>query len=84
MDFLTENKFKVVRFTNADNFNHEESQIFYKKGYQNTAAQINQEVPVSLNQQEVKNFDRPNIKVKLLIGKDVIPYKKNFSKNQSS
>jgi len=82
--FLTENKFKVVRYTNADNFNHEESQIFFKKGYQDTAEKINQEVPVALNQKEVKSFDRPHIKVKLLIGKDVIPHKKNFSKNQST
>ena len=82
--FLTENKFKVVRLTNADNFNHEESQIFYKKGYQNTAEQINQEIPVALTQKEVKNFDRPHIKVKLLVGRDVIPYKKNFTKNQTS
>ena len=82
--FLTENKFKVVRFTNADNFNYEESQIFYKKGDQHTAERMNQEIPVAVSQNEVKNFDRPHIKVKLLVGRDVIPYKKNFTKNQTS
>jgi tetratricopeptide (TPR) repeat protein len=83
--FLTENNFRVVRLTNAEHFNHEESQIFYKKGYQNTAEQINQEVPVAIKQKEVKKFDRPHIKVKLLIGKDVVPHKSVFeNRNQQS
>ena len=83
-EYLKENNFKVVRLTNAENFNHKNSQIYYQKGYEETAAQINKEIPLSVNQEEVKNFDRPHIKVKLVIGKDVIPYKKNFSKNQTS
>ena len=83
-DYLKENNFKVVRLTNADSFNYKNSQIYYQKGYEGTAAQIDKEIPLSVKQEEVKNFDRPHIKVKLLIGKDVIPYKKNFSRNQTS
>jgi hypothetical protein len=79
-EYLKENNFKVVRLTNAENFNYKNSQIYYQKGYEGKAAQVNQEIPVAVNQEEVKNFDRPHIKVKLLIGKDVIPYKKNFVK----
>jgi tetratricopeptide (TPR) repeat protein len=79
-EFMKENNYKVVRLTNADNFNYKSSQIYYQKGYEETAAQINKDIPVSVRQDEVKSLDRPNIKVKLVIGKDVIPYKKNFSK----
>ena len=82
-EYLKENNFKVVRLTNAENFNVKNSQIYYQKGYEGTAAQVNKEIPLSVNQEEVKSFDRPHIKVKLVIGKDVIPYKKNFSKNQT-
>ena len=83
-EYLKENNFKVVRLTNAENFNIKNSQIYYQKGYEGTAAQVNKEIPLSVSQEEVKSFDRPHIKVKLVIGKDVVPYKKNFSKNQSS
>ena len=83
-EYLKENNFKVVRLTNAENFNVKNSQIYYQKGYEGTAAQVNKEIPLSVSQEEVKSFDRPHIKVKLVIGKDVIPYKKNFGKNLSS
>lgn len=76
---LSKSDFKVVRLTNADHFNYRESLVLYRKGYENTAEWIDREVPVALKHREVKSFDRPHIKVKLVIGKDVVPYRKSFT-----
>ena len=75
---LSKSDFKVVRLTNADHFNYRESLVLYRKGYENTAERIDREVPIALKHREVKSFDRPHIKVKLVIGKDVVPYRKAF------
>ena len=63
----------VRRITNADHFNHPRTRIYYQNGYQELAAQIADQLPGLQKLEEQKKFDRPNINVKVVIGKDIIP-----------
>ncbi len=80
--YLKESNFNVVRLTNADRFSYPRSRIYYQKGCLETANQINREIPGSLKLQvqEVKSFDRPFVKIKLLIAKELARHKKIFDK----
>ena len=78
--YLKESDLNVVRLTNADHFSYPRSRIYYQKGCLETANQINKKIPGSLKLEEVKSFDRPFVKVKLLIGKDLAKHKKIFDK----
>jgi Flp pilus assembly protein TadD len=81
-NYLKEKGLKVNRLTNADNFNHAETKIYYQKGHHEAACYMARQIPGSQNKNmEKSKFDRPNIKVKVLIGKDLIPYHKVFARD---
>jgi Tfp pilus assembly protein PilF len=63
----------VRRITNADHFNHRQTRIYYQNGYQELAAQVADQLPGLQKLEEQKKFARPNINVKVIIGKDIIP-----------
>ena len=78
-DYLTEMGMKVARLTNANKFNQENTKIFYLMGYETEAAYVAEQLPSGKgNLEAVKRFDRPDIRVKVLIGKDLAPYKEVF------
>jgi len=83
-DYLERKGFKVTRLTNADYFNYAETKIFYQKEYRNAADQVAEKLPVFRSKEETEKFDRPNIKVKILIGKDLVPHKKSFENGEKS
>jgi hypothetical protein len=62
--------------TNANNFNYTETRIFYQEGFRQAADYMAEQLPVIRTMEELKRFDRPNIKVKLVIGKDLIQHNK--------
>ncbi len=64
----------VSRLTNAEHFNFKETKIFYLKPYLHDAYIVAQHIPGWQNMKEVDELSRQNIKVKVLIGKDLIPY----------
>ena len=82
--FLKEKGLKVTRLTNANNFNHPETRIFYQKEYSEAADHVAEHLPVLRSKEETEKFDRPNIKVKILIGKDLIPHHKTFENGKNS
>ncbi len=63
----------VRRITNADHFKHRQTRIYYQNGYQELAAQVADQLPGLQRLEEQKKFDRPNINVKVVIGKDILP-----------
>ena len=78
-DYLTEMGMKVARLTNANKFNQEFTKIFYLNGYETEAAYVAEQLPSGKgNLEAVKRFDRPDIRVKVFIGKDLAPYKEVF------
>ena len=68
------NGLNVSRLTNAEHFNFKETKIFYLKPYLHDAYIVAQHIPGWQNMKEVDELSRQNIKIKVLIGKDLIPY----------
>ena len=79
-NYLTEMGMKVARLTNAKKFDQEKTKVFYLNGYQTEAEYVAEQLPAGKDNLEVvKRFDRPDIRVKVLIGKDLAPYKEVFN-----
>lgn len=81
-NYLKERGLSVVRLTNANHFKHRETKIFYREGYDEAAEHVGEQLPV-FQGTEVRQLDRQNVKVKVLIGKDLVPYNKMFKDGQS-
>jgi len=71
---------KVTRITNAKHFNFKKTKVYYIKPYLHDAYIVAKQIPGWQNMMEVDKFDRRNIKIKVVIGKDMIPYH-SFSDN---
>lgn len=83
-DYLKEKGLRVVRLTNADNFRHGGTRVFFQEGYDQMADHVAEQLPVIHKKEERKKLDRPSIKVKVLIGKDLVPYGKMFVAQKGS
>ncbi len=69
---LSEDGLNVCRLTNASNFNHAATTIYYQKGYRQEAQYLAGYFPGCDNLKEIEKFDREMVKVKILIGKDLL------------
>jgi hypothetical protein len=83
-DYLKEKGLKVTRLTNASHFSHSGTKIIYQKEYDKAAEQVAEHLPVYRAKEEIERFDRPNIRVKILIGKDLVPHHKIFENGKTS
>jgi tetratricopeptide (TPR) repeat protein len=81
-NYLQERGLSIVRLTNANHFKHRETKIFYREGYDEVAGDLEEQLPM-FQGTEVKQLDRANVKVKVLIGKDLVPYNKMFKEGRS-
>jgi tetratricopeptide (TPR) repeat protein len=81
---LKEKGFKIVRLTNADNFKHAKTQIYYKNGYHELAHDMAHQIPGIQYLKIIKELDRRNIQLKVLIGYDLIKHNKLFEDGQQS
>lgn len=77
-DYLKGRGFRVTRLTNANYFNYADTKIFYQKEYNDAADHVAEQLPVFQSKEETENFDLASIKIKILIGKDLVPYYKLF------
>lgn len=77
--YLQKKGIRVTRITNADNFNHEKTEILYRKGNFESASHIENILPGEQNYEEAAIHDRPsNIRVKVILGKDMVTHKNEF------
>jgi hypothetical protein len=83
-DYLKEKGLKVTRLTNASHFSHPGTKIIYQKSYDQAAEQVAEHLPVYRTKEEIESFDRPNIRIKILIGKDLVPHHKIFENGKTS
>jgi tetratricopeptide (TPR) repeat protein len=83
-DYLKERGLKVTRLTNANHFKHTETRIFYQKEYDEAAEHVAEHLPVFQSKEKTEKFDRPNIKIKIVIGKDLIPHLKTFENGKKA
>jgi tetratricopeptide (TPR) repeat protein len=72
--YLISKGLHVTRYTNADHFNFNETKIYYHDDYLQDAFNVAKHIPGLQNMEKCKEFDRENIKIKVLIGKDLVPY----------
>jgi hypothetical protein len=79
-DYLKTRGLEVSRLTNANHFNHRVSKIYYQEGYEEAASHLAGQLPAVDGMEETKPFDRPHIKIKLLIGKDLVPHQRSLAK----
>jgi len=77
--YLQKKGIRVTWITNADNFNHEKTEILYRKGNFESASHIENILPGEQNYEEASIHDRPsNIRVKVILGKDMVTHKNEF------
>ena len=69
---LREDGLNVCRLTNASNFNHAATTIYYQKGYLQAAQYVAGLFPGLDSLKELEKLDRTMVKVKILIGKDLL------------
>ncbi len=79
--FLKKRGFDVVRYTNAESFNYRSACIYYNKDYASVARLIAKELPEISKIKEMKELGRPDVKVKVLLGKNLIRYKNKYEGN---
>jgi Flp pilus assembly protein TadD len=72
---LKEKGFNIVRLTNADRFNHPKTTLLYKPEYSDATKELAKQLPEVPTMQEVKKLDRPNIRMKIVLGRDLISHK---------
>jgi Tfp pilus assembly protein PilF len=82
--YLRERGFKVTRLKNANCFSHEKTKIFYYNGHLLDVYRLIQEIPAQLDAKNIIELQRLGNRVKILIGKDMIPFDHIISKDHST
>jgi Flp pilus assembly protein TadD len=80
-NYLKKKGFNVTRLGNANSFNHIESKIFYGSGQAEDARRIIEEVPVHPNMKNIIELKDLDNKIRLLIGKDIVPHNDVISRS---
>jgi Flp pilus assembly protein TadD len=80
---LKKRGFKVVRFTNANHFNYRKGSITYSKKYLDAAKAVAREIPHIKDLRMADKHQRGDVKIKVLVGKDLIPYRKLYKNDRS-
>ena len=68
----------VQKLSNAQSFSHRKSTLYYCDGYLEQAHRIAEELPGLNDLRAVRLFRRPDIKIRVVIGRDLIPFKAVF------
>jgi Flp pilus assembly protein TadD len=76
--YLRERGFLVLSPKNADHFDHQETKIYYCIGYLQDAYRVAQQIPGYQNMEKAEQLKRANAKIKVLIGRDMIPFDEVF------
>ena len=78
--YLKTRGLEVDRITNANHFNYPVSTIYYQEGYQEAASLLAGQLSALDAMKEIKRFDRTDIKVRLLLGKDLMAHQRFMGK----
>lgn len=78
--FLKNRGFSVVRFTNAGRFTCPETIIQFEGEYEIASVELAKVMPELPRRAEVAQLDRRNVKIKMLLGKDIVRDNKAFAK----
>ena len=72
--YLSQKGFKVTRAKNANCFNHEITKIFYYSSHAQDISRLLQEIPGHCGKKNLIELKHSGNHIKILIGKDMIPY----------
>lgn len=81
--YLRERGFKVTHLQNANYFNHEKTKILYYSSHSQDVSKLLQEIPGHCDKKNVIELEHLSNHIKILIGKDLIPYDRVISGAQS-
>jgi tetratricopeptide (TPR) repeat protein len=82
--YLRKKGYQVDRLTNSKPFNHGQTRIYYQEGNWESALGVADQLPIYYDLIELKRLDRLSIQVKIVLGKDMIPYDKKFREKEGS
>ncbi|HTZ41251.1 MAG TPA: tetratricopeptide repeat protein [Syntrophales bacterium] len=80
--FLKRQGFNVVRLTNAENFSYTKASVYYRGDAEFTALRIKGAIPGITQMKKVSGFDRDNVQVKIIVGKDLASERKIFQQGE--
>jgi len=72
--YLASKGLHVTRYTNADHFNFNQTKIYYHDDFLQDAFNVAKHIPGLQNMEKCKQFNQKNIKIKVVLGKDLVPY----------
>lgn len=78
--YLRPKGFVPMYLANAKHFNHDQTRIFYTKGYRDDAKRLAEVVPGKPQVAEVESIRNGHAHISLLIGKDIVPVSSIFKK----
>jgi len=79
--YLKNKGFHVTAVTNANHFNHQHTMIYYCRGHLHDAYEVAKKIPGYQNMEKVDELGKPDIHIRVLIGKDLIGFNQLFPKN---
>lgn len=82
--YLAKKGFKVTSLKNEPRFNKLKTKIYYCEDYRQDACSVAKQLPGSKDVVKVSGFKKQNIKVRLVLGKDMVSYYKNLFSNKNS
>jgi tetratricopeptide (TPR) repeat protein len=77
-NYLKQKGLKVTRLTNAEHFNFDETMIYYHWDHLEDAFRVAQEIPGYQNMEKLRTPGQKSVKIKVRIGKDLVPYDELF------
>jgi tetratricopeptide (TPR) repeat protein len=78
-NYLAEKGFQVLSRKNAAHFDYEKTRIYYFNGYLQDAYRVARHIPGYQNMESVMEFEDPAVKIRVLIGKDLIQFNRLFT-----
>ena len=81
--YLRKKGFTVARLNNANSFDHVTTKILYYNGYLQDVHRVLQEIPAQLDARNIIELQRLGNRIKILIGKDMIPFDGMISNGES-
>jgi tetratricopeptide (TPR) repeat protein len=83
-DYLSNKGYSVAKITNASHFNHSQTTIYYYPGFYEKARQLTEQIPGFENKGLLVESNQIRNNIKVIIGKDIIPYSEQFTKEKKN
>ncbi len=81
--YLRKKGFKVTRTENANSFDHEKTKVIYYSGHAQDVSKLLKELPGHYGKWDIIELEHSGNHIKIIIGKDMIPYGSVISSAES-